>query len=93
MAQWVLLNLNKGKFGDKQIVSEASMAQIHSPQMLIPVPIRYDEILYRSYGMGWMIEPLPGAPPVSSTAAGSTASSPRSRSCRGRTRASSSCRT
>ena len=60
MAQWVLLNLNKGKFGDKQIVSEASMAQIHSPQMLIPMPIRYDEVLYSSYGMGWVIEPYRG---------------------------------
>jgi hypothetical protein len=60
MAQWVLMNLNKGKFGDKQVVSEASMAQIHSPQMLIPVPIRYDEVLYPSYGMGWVIEPYRG---------------------------------
>ncbi len=60
MAQWVLMNLNKGKSGDKQIVSEASMAEIHSPQMLIPSPIRYDEILYSSYGMGWVIEPYRG---------------------------------
>jgi hypothetical protein len=60
MAQWVLLNLNKGKFGDKQIVSEASMAQVHAPQMLVPVPIQYDEILYVSYGMGWLIAPYRG---------------------------------
>ncbi|HVP49714.1 MAG TPA: serine hydrolase [Candidatus Bathyarchaeia archaeon] len=60
LAQWVLLNLNKGKFGDKQIVSEASMGQIHSPQMLIPSPIQYDEVLYLSYGMGWVIEPYRG---------------------------------
>jgi CubicO group peptidase (beta-lactamase class C family) len=60
MAQWVLLNLNKGKFGDKPIVSEASMAQIHSPQMVIPGPIQYDEILYESYGLGWVIEPYRG---------------------------------
>lgn len=60
MAQWVLMNLNKGKSGDKQVVSEASMAQIQSPQMLIPSPIRYDEVLYSSYGMGWVIEPYRG---------------------------------
>jgi CubicO group peptidase (beta-lactamase class C family) len=60
MAQWVLMNLNKGKFGDKQIVSENSMAQVHSPQMLIPSPIRYDEVLYSSYGMGWVVEPYRG---------------------------------
>lgn len=60
MAQWVLLNLNKGKFGDKQIVSEASMAQVHSPQMLVPAPIQYDEILHMSYSMGWLIAPYRG---------------------------------
>ena len=60
MAQWVLMNLNKGKSGDKPIVSEASMAQIHSPQMVISSPIQYDEVLYESYGMGWVIEPYRG---------------------------------
>ena len=60
MARWVLMNLNKGKSGDKQIVSEASMAQIHSPQMLIPGPIKYDEVLYSSYGMGWVVVPYRG---------------------------------
>ncbi len=60
MAQWVMMNLAKGKAGDKQIVSEASMGQVHSPQMLVPAPIRYDEILYMSYGMGWLIAPYRG---------------------------------
>jgi len=60
MANWVLLNLNKGKWGEKQIISEASLNQIHSPQMIIQQPLRYDEILYSSYGMGWMITPYRG---------------------------------
>jgi len=60
MAQWVLLNLNKGKLGDKQIISEAALAQIHTPQMVIQQPIQYDEVLYPSYGMGWMIVPYRG---------------------------------
>ena len=60
MANWVMLHLGKGKFGDKQIVSEASMGQIHSPQMLIPQPLQYKEILYSSYGMAWMIVPYRG---------------------------------
>jgi CubicO group peptidase (beta-lactamase class C family) len=60
MANWVLLNLNKGKFGDKQIVSEASLGQVHSPQMVMPQPIQHDEILYTSYAMGWMVEPYRG---------------------------------
>jgi CubicO group peptidase (beta-lactamase class C family) len=60
MANWVLMNLNKGKFKDKPIVSEAALAQIHSPQVVMPSPIQYDEILYPSYGMGWAIVPYRG---------------------------------
>ena len=55
MAKWLLLNLNKGKHGEKQIISEASLNQIHSPQMLSSQSIRYDELFYSSYGMGWGI--------------------------------------
>ncbi len=60
MANWVLFNLNKGKWGEKQIISEASLTQIHSPQMIISQPLRYDEILYSSYAMGWMVMPYRG---------------------------------
>ena len=60
MSQWILLNLNKGKFSEKQIISEANLSQIHSPQMVMPGSIEYDEILYSSYGMGWVITPYRG---------------------------------
>ena|GEM_PF-39472 len=60
MANWVLLNLNKGKFGGKQIISEASLSQVHSPQIVMPSSIQHDEILYSSYAMGWMVEPYRG---------------------------------
>jgi len=60
MANWVLMNLNKGKFKDKQIVSEAALAEIHTPQVVMPSPIQYDEILYANYGMGWAIVPYRG---------------------------------
>ncbi|MCP2604929.1 serine hydrolase [Candidatus Aminicenantes bacterium AH-873-B07] len=55
MAKWIILNLNKGKFNGKQIISESSLNQIHSPQMVIQQPIKYDELFYASYGMGWVI--------------------------------------
>ncbi len=60
MAKWLLFNLNKGKVADKQIISEARLNEIHSPQMVIPGPIRFPEILYSSYGLGWMITPYRG---------------------------------
>ncbi len=60
MANWVLLNLSKGKFKDKQIISEAALAEIHTPQAVMPSTIQYDEILYSNYGMGWGILPYRG---------------------------------
>jgi len=60
VSQWILLNLNKGKHGEEQIISEASLKQIHSPQMVMPGSLKYDEILYSNYGMGWGITPYRG---------------------------------
>jgi CubicO group peptidase (beta-lactamase class C family) len=58
MAKWVLLNLNKGQYGEKdnqRIIAESTMAQIHSPQMVVPDEMKYDELFFPSYGMGWRI--------------------------------------
>ena len=55
MASWILLNLNKGKIGDQQIISESSLREIHSPQMISSKSYRYDESFYSMYGMGWGI--------------------------------------
>jgi CubicO group peptidase (beta-lactamase class C family) len=42
MANWLLLNLSKGKIGDQQIISENSLLEIHSPQMISSNKLRYD---------------------------------------------------
>jgi len=55
MCNWLIMNLNQGKFMKKQIVTEASLKEIHSPQMLVSKSIRYKELFYSSYGMGWMV--------------------------------------
>ncbi len=55
MANWILLNLNKGKFGDKQIVSENSLREVQSPQMIASKSISDEELFYWMYGMGWEI--------------------------------------
>ncbi len=55
MANWILLNLSKGKIGDQQVVSESSLKEIHSPQMISSKSYRYDESFYSMYGMGWGI--------------------------------------
>jgi CubicO group peptidase (beta-lactamase class C family) len=66
MARWILLNLNKGKIGDKQVISEKNLQKLHSPQMAIGSPIdKTNEFLYSVYGMGWGISAYRGYPVVS----------------------------
>jgi CubicO group peptidase (beta-lactamase class C family) len=63
MAQWLLLNLNKGKYGDVQIVSEGQLAQIHAPQMVEPDSLagKYPELPnFAAYGLGWAVRPYRG---------------------------------
>jgi len=62
MVNWVLLQLNKGKFGETQVVSESVMKQAHSPQMVIADPL-WGELMqaeYITYGLGWFIQPFRG---------------------------------
>lgn len=60
MAQWILLNLKKGKHGEKRIISEASLKEIHSPQIVASKSFKYDESFYSTYGMGWGISAYRG---------------------------------
>jgi len=63
IARWILLNLNKGRFGeklDKRIISEAVLAQIQTPQIIVPEEWKYDELFYGSYAMGWRINSYRG---------------------------------
>ncbi len=60
MVKWVRLHLHRGKHGEGQIVSEANLAEMHSPQMVIKQPAKYREVPHKSYGMGWFVEPYRG---------------------------------
>ncbi len=56
MTKWVLLNLNKGKAGATQVLSETGLAQMHTPYMTIAQPLKYTELSHGSYGLGWFIQ-------------------------------------
>ena len=61
MLKWVQFNLNNGKVGDKQLISEENMKEIHTPQMLMdPLLIPLPETDFYSYGMGWFTETFRG---------------------------------
>lgn len=54
MSNWVIMNLNHGKFNGKKVVDEEMVYQAHTPYIVIPgAPNK--EVSYRSYGLGWSI--------------------------------------
>jgi len=54
MANWLIMQINGGKFDGKQIIGDGSLRQTQTPQMVIQSGVT-DEVFYNSYGMGWMI--------------------------------------
>ena len=59
MSRWLLLHINKGKVGETQLVSEATISLTHSPQVVLPAGAS-KELPMTSYGMGWVIQPYRG---------------------------------
>jgi CubicO group peptidase (beta-lactamase class C family) len=60
MTRWILLHLNKGKVGEQQLISEATLAQMHTPTMALRAPAQYAETPLTAYGLGWFIQPYRG---------------------------------
>ena len=61
MAQWLRLQLGKGKVGNTPILSASGIAEMQSPQAVIPVRSVLDpEITNPSYGLGWIVESYRG---------------------------------
>ncbi len=59
MSQWILMQLNDGRLGEQQFLSEGEVRLMHTPQMFISRG-QYDELPYSSYGLGWFVEPYRG---------------------------------
>jgi CubicO group peptidase (beta-lactamase class C family) len=55
MAKWMILQLNKGEYDGKRIVSEKAFAEMHSPQMIDNWNSPYEEHGESSCGLGWFI--------------------------------------
>ncbi|NJD03406.1 MAG: serine hydrolase [Ruminiclostridium sp.] len=55
MANWMILQLNKGEFKGKRVVSEKAFAEMHSPQMIDNWNSPYEEHGESSCGLGWFI--------------------------------------
>ncbi|MDM7915760.1 MAG: serine hydrolase, partial [Candidatus Eisenbacteria bacterium] len=62
MARWVLVQLSGGKYAGKTLIQEATLADIHTPQMVIASPPNPEspETPATSYAMGWFVQPYRG---------------------------------
>jgi CubicO group peptidase (beta-lactamase class C family) len=64
MAQWLRLQLGKGSFGGKQILSPAVMGEMHSPQTVVPYKALENKIngepQFLTYGLGWYVQDYRG---------------------------------
>ena len=64
MANWVRLQLNKGKFGGKQIITSAQIEEMHKPHTIVPLEGAWKLFNPNSnfllYGMGWFMNDYRG---------------------------------
>lgn len=55
MANYLILNLNKGKFKESQVVKETTMKFLHTPQTYISAHRPMKEMGFHSYSPGWVV--------------------------------------
>jgi CubicO group peptidase (beta-lactamase class C family) len=68
IAHWLELQLHMGKLGDRQIISEKSLAETRRPQMVARSNfLNTPDFDSRTYGMGWYVENYRGVHQVRHT--------------------------
>jgi len=66
MTRWLRLHLAHGRIGDKQVISQATLSEIHSPQIVVPANsvtaalLAQKEMPHVMYAMGWFVQPYRG---------------------------------
>jgi len=60
MCQWLRLQMNGGEVAGRRLLSEATLREIHSPQMVIPEVPGDKELLDAAYALGWRVQPYRG---------------------------------
>src|SRR5439155_26739873 len=60
MAQWIRLQLGKGKFGGTQLIRSAQIEEMHTPHTIIrrePIwKVLFPEANFFEYGLGWFLQ-------------------------------------
>ena len=53
MAKWAAMNLKKGTYKDKTIISEKTLKEIHTPHTVQRLSAPIEEVPINCYGLGW----------------------------------------
>ncbi|MFO1054945.1 MAG: serine hydrolase [Planctomycetota bacterium] len=61
MAAWVSLHLGAGKRGDRTIVQESTMADLHRVRMPLPDRVGSPDLISVGYALGWFVDVYRGA--------------------------------
>jgi CubicO group peptidase (beta-lactamase class C family) len=64
MANWVRMQLGKGKFGGQQVITSAQIAEMHKPHTIVPLDGAWKLFNpasnFLEYGMGWFLNDFRG---------------------------------
>ncbi len=60
MSNWLIMQINKGMFKGKRVISESELQFLQKPVMAIHTPIVYPELFYLSYACGWYVTTYKG---------------------------------
>src|SRR5487761_544546 len=64
MTKWIAMQLNDGVANGKRLISDKSMTEMHTPQIVVPAggefQLFFPESMQLSYGTGWFIEDYRG---------------------------------
>ena len=64
MTKWIAMQLNDGVANGKRLISDKSMTEMHTPQIVVPAggefQLFFPYPMQLSYGMGWFIEDYRG---------------------------------
>lgn len=60
MTRWMMVHLNRGKLGERQIIEPATLREMHTPQVAIASIPEETELSPGSYGLGWFIDSYRG---------------------------------
>jgi CubicO group peptidase (beta-lactamase class C family) len=64
MAQWVRLQLGKGKYGGRQLITSAQVEEMHTPHTIIRQDavfrMMFPNVNFFEYGLGWFLQDYRG---------------------------------